>query len=89
MENPFDNMVDAMMKLQQTNTLRIVKLEYEIAILKQMVFKDIAVRLDADPKEVESKYESLTHVALLSGFETILLSLPNLDEDEVKRHLGL
>ena len=83
------DMQEQFMKMQQTNTLRIIKLEYEVMVLKQMVFKNIAKNLDGEVSDVSSAHESYTHVALLSQFEQIRSSLNYLDEAEIKRHLGL
>jgi hypothetical protein len=81
--------VDSVLRLQEINTLRVTKLEAEVMVLKNMVFKNLAKQLDADYSEVESKHESLTHVALLKLFDSVKVGVPHLSEEEVKEHLGL
>ena len=87
--NRLNEMTESFAQMQQMNTLRTLKNEYEIAILKNMLFKNIADQKGSDIDEVASKYESLLHVALLSGFDAMREALSNVDEGEIRRHLGL
>ncbi len=78
-----------MMKLHQLNALRIIKLEYELMTLKNMVFKNIANQTDAEFKDVESLHESVTHVALLANIDSICESLSFLGRDVILKHLKI
>jgi hypothetical protein len=96
MEDPFDDILDRLItlqeelvKLQQINTLKTTKVEYELMILKRMVFNNIAKQVGLTSDVVESKHESMTHVAYLAGLDSILRSVPDLDETFVKRQLGI
>ena len=89
MAEPLKEIVDLVLRLQEINTLRVAKLEAEVVVLKNMVFKNLAKQLDAEYNEVELTHESLTQVALLKLFDSIKINVPHLTEKEVKEHLGL
>ena len=77
------------MRLHQLNTLRIIKLEYEMMVLKNMVYKNLSKLFEADFKEIETKHESFTKMALLANLDSIRAKLNYLDEDVIKQLLEL
>ena len=82
-------MEEHIMYLHQLTQLRIIKLEYEMMALKTMVFKSLAKEQGTDDIEIASKFESLTHVALLGSLESICKSLHLLNENQIKKYLRL
>lgn len=96
MEDSFDDILDRLItlqgdlvKMQQITSLKTIKVEYELMVLKRMVFNCIAKQAELTSDVVESKHESMTHVAYLAGLDSILRSVPDLDETYVKRQLGI
>ena len=69
--------------------LSTIKLEYEMTVLRQMVFKNIADKLGGTVAEVEEIYKSTTRDALMSHLNLFRPQLNQLTDEEIKEHLGL
>lgn len=84
-----NEMQKGLIAIQQMNLLKLTKVEYELMVLKNIVFKIKADEKGVEHKEIESMFESMVHVAILANYNNIKKMLSELDETLIKNQLGL
>ncbi|MCK8493561.1 hypothetical protein M0L20_16970 [Spirosoma sp. RP8] len=84
-----EELKDALLKLQQMNTLRITRLEYEMLTLKNVVFKDVTDKLGIDSQEINSMFDTITRDAISGNLKNLLPLFDRLDESMIKQGLGI